>query len=653
MNDFDLTFEIDVDALASQIKDLKEEFKAELTKGIGNVAAMTHGKLLDLANDEMHSLAQKYKDAVSFRQVDDTLWIVSLDASALWIEEGRKCVVYGNSKMHKPKVLTPDGEIFIDKLKKGMLVLNQYGKWTEVIDIYDELLVEKSKFIPHKVEICNFCPENNKLNKRKHLVCFKMECAICGKIQKWNKYNSAYKKIRCQECFKKQKLVKIEISGHLNSSLNSGSCSTLILTEDHKIMTQLGWIEAKDINPNLHKIQIPSWNKCKTCDKPTYLYNNFCYDKNGSPCSGKYTILNTLKNGNHQCQKPDARANYLKTLLNTIKENKTEKNFEELVKKIGFSVDFYNKNINMENIDCIREYPSITKPGVSNWNQFYYIDFYFPNLNLAIEVDGKAFHCEKRDKKRDAIIKNNLKCDIIRIPSKNVWKKDFLEKTLIPILKNHSDEINYLPFNSYKVSKFNSKKYSGNNRRWDITVKEGESFVCQGMLIHNSGFQEELLHGKSSKVSKDGTRYAVIPFEHSKAPSQQTSSAKQLTDQIKSELKKRNISYKKIEYGADGSPRLGLIHKFDIESARPSRISGITKASHPALSGVSIYQRKMPGGKIKRDIMTFRVISEKSKAEGKWVHPGMVGYKLMDKSLDWAFDLWEREILPDIIKKFN
>jgi hypothetical protein len=185
---------------------------------------------------------------------------------------------------------------------------------------------------------------------------------------------------------------------------------------------------------------------------------------------------------------------------------------------------------------------------------------------------------------------------------------------------------------------------------WIVSLDASALWIEEG---RKSGFQEELLHGKSSKVSKDGTRYAVIPFEHSKIPSQQTSSAKQLTDQIKSELKKRNISYKKIEYGADGSPRLGLVHKFDIESARPARISGITKASHPALSGVSIYQRKAPGGKIRRDIMTFRVISEKSKADGKWMHPGMVGYKLMDKSLDWAFDLWEREILPDIMKKFN
>jgi len=182
---------------------------------------------------------------------------------------------------------------------------------------------------------------------------------------------------------------------------------------------------------------------------------------------------------------------------------------------------------------------------------------------------------------------------------------------------------------------------------WVVSLDEKLLWNEEGS---KGGFMEELLNGKSSKTNAKGERYAVIPFEHSKNPSEQSSKAQELTTQIRTELKKRDIPYRgKIEHHADGSPKLGLLHKFDIDSAR-------LKENHKdgPLKGVAIYQKmNEKTGKVQRDVMTFRVITEKSREEGKWIHPGRVGDKLMDKAFTWAMNEWEQKILPEVLAKYG
>lgn len=180
---------------------------------------------------------------------------------------------------------------------------------------------------------------------------------------------------------------------------------------------------------------------------------------------------------------------------------------------------------------------------------------------------------------------------------------------------------------------------------WVVSLDEKALWIEEG---RKAGFMDELLNGKSSKVGKDGKRYAVIPFEHSKNPTEQSTKAQELSTQIKQELKERKINYRKVEHNNDGSPKLGLIHRFNVDSAR-------LKESHKdsPLKGVAIYQKKDSSGNVRRDVMTFRVISEKHKDEGKWVHPGMQGKKLMDKAFAWAEDVWDKQILPEILGKYE
>lgn len=201
---------------------------------------------------------------------------------------------------------------------------------------------------------------------------------------------------------------------------------------------------------------------------------------------------------------------------------------------------------------------------------------------------------------------------------------------------------------------------------WIVTLKEPAMWIEEG---RKAGFMEELLNGKSSRTGKNG-KYAIIPFEHNKKPSEQSPKAYDLAKEIQYALKKKGVSWKKIEKDEDGSPRLGRLHAFNLQTARPLAQKDSHKSSLTA--GVAVYQNVYDQqgvrvenkdrarhllakgtGTVKKDVMTFRVISEKSRNEGAWVHPGRPGSKIMDKAFEWAMQTWEREILPAVFEKYN
>jgi hypothetical protein len=182
---------------------------------------------------------------------------------------------------------------------------------------------------------------------------------------------------------------------------------------------------------------------------------------------------------------------------------------------------------------------------------------------------------------------------------------------------------------------------------WVVTLDKSAMWIEKG---HGQWSMYDKV-GKSpkAKTSKEGHKYMVIPFEKSKKPSEQTPKAKSVTDKVRAFLKKENVPYKKIEYNADGSPKMGLLHKFDIKSPRPS-----DKAKSPELYGLSIYQRKdEKTGKIRRDVMTFRVVSEKNKGDGRWEYQPREGVNIFEETYKWAINTWNQEILPALIESLK
>lgn len=178
-----------------------------------------------------------------------------------------------------------------------------------------------------------------------------------------------------------------------------------------------------------------------------------------------------------------------------------------------------------------------------------------------------------------------------------------------------------------------------------LELNEKALWIEDGMSAHS--MVDDLL-SKNAKTSKKGEKYKVIPFKHSKLPSRQTEKAKQITDMVKTELKKRNIPYRGIELDKSGNPRLGLIHTIkDLQGPKPSK-----KSKHGVLEGLSIYQTKTKTGKIQRDIMTFRVVKESHKQEGLWEHPGLRGVKIFDQVYDWALKEFDK-MLEEIYGKYR
>jgi hypothetical protein len=193
-------------------------------------------------------------------------------------------------------------------------------------------------------------------------------------------------------------------------------------------------------------------------------------------------------------------------------------------------------------------------------------------------------------------------------------------------------------------------------------------WIEEGMPPHE--MIDNLLKSPKAKTSKDGSKYLSIPFKHNKGPTQQTAPQTSLTDTIKSSLKEMNksrskgnkIPYAKIETNPDGSPKLGLLHKFDIVdkplkmSNSPGQGKGPVGAPMqgptgiPFLKGVRIYQNKNAQGKVERTIMTFRTVSSKMKGTGRWFHPGLEPVKFLDQAFDWAMKEWETKMKPAIIE---
>ena len=179
---------------------------------------------------------------------------------------------------------------------------------------------------------------------------------------------------------------------------------------------------------------------------------------------------------------------------------------------------------------------------------------------------------------------------------------------------------------------------------WVVTLEEPALWIEEG---RRSGSMIDDLLRKNYKIAKDGSRYRAIPFDHGKAPQSMPMKALEIVTQLKRELKARNIPFKGIERDTQGNPRLGVLHRLNLESEHPT-----PRARFPALHGLRISQNMNSQGKVSRSLMTFRIVSDKHKADGRWNHPGRTGDKLMDLAMTWAEDLWEREIMPSILDKY-
>jgi hypothetical protein len=157
-----------------------------------------------------------------------------------------------------------------------------------------------------------------------------------------------------------------------------------------------------------------------------------------------------------------------------------------------------------------------------------------------------------------------------------------------------------------------------------------------------AGFMEDLLKS-GTKKAKDGSKYRIIPVGESKRSSQPASVGENLVPEIKTFLQKKGIRTGKnnLELDDNGSPRLGKISTFNIKDLKDK------KQFSDNISRISVFQNKNPKtGGVEKSITAFRVISEKHRGTGKWVHPGTPPVNILEKAFKWSEQLWETELFP-------
>jgi len=176
-----------------------------------------------------------------------------------------------------------------------------------------------------------------------------------------------------------------------------------------------------------------------------------------------------------------------------------------------------------------------------------------------------------------------------------------------------------------------------------VILKPKALWIEDGVDPHD--MIDDLLKSPKAKISKDGSKYLAIPFEHASSQGKNVaprSIASSLQEVVRRELENAKIGLD-IEKHPDGRPKTGLLHRLNLGG--PIMRGG---AGSRLLDGVSVYQRQTATGTVK-EALTFRTVSSNS-AQSSWQYPGLDGVKIMKETAKWAEDQWNK-ISQEILKK--
>ena len=196
---------------------------------------------------------------------------------------------------------------------------------------------------------------------------------------------------------------------------------------------------------------------------------------------------------------------------------------------------------------------------------------------------------------------------------------------------------------------------------WAVTIDEKAAWIEEG---RPAMFMRWLIdNNPKAKTAKDGSRYAHIPFTHSKLAGRSESTMNNPKAAyeaiVKKTMKDNGIPLKKIEKNADGSPKLGVLHRLPIEPpGTREQFPGMFSMprSHQMakqiglephggifhLKGVMVVQRLNTKGKPVREAITIRTISTKHEAEGRWKYPEVPAFKSLEAASNFAQEEWAK-----------
>lgn len=268
------------------------------------------------------------------------------------------------------------------------------------------------------------------------------------------------------------------------------------------------WINAKDIKIN--DIVKFLTHKCKRCDNLTRIDQTYC----SRSCLSKDITDKQWKDDKHRENISKKTSLQLKREYKLgIRDGKkimemAHKKIKELVKlgingfqnpillknaksKMAKSHNnsYLEKKINwlltkME-LNFTHQHPIFKGRDIWNRARYYFVDFAFPKLKIAIECDGKYWHSKKLlyHSKRQKYIEEKGWV-LLRLPE-DLIKNNLKEcrERIIKVYKNHTKQEQFVETKIVKIVKREIKYHT--KRRYNLSVEGDESFVANGIVVHN------------------------------------------------------------------------------------------------------------------------------------------------------------------------
>lgn len=189
----------------------------------------------------------------------------------------------------------------------------------------------------------------------------------------------------------------------------------------------------------------------------------------------------------------------------------------------------------------------------------------------------------------------------------------------------------------------------GQEEIWSVSLSKDAAWVEDGKEA-GERIDEILNNGKPAKTNKDGKKFKIIPFNQKKSSTTSSTNVK-MANFVKNELKKRGLD--KVVSDQQGKPIIGKVASVDLVTNNKKGAAFVSKFNRPLLQGLTIYQRevKSPDGKkssVKRDVVTFRIISETQKNSGLWQwkeQPGVHIFEEVEKKVETIWNQMVKEIV--------
>lgn len=109
-----ITINLDLSAVMDLNNTLRPKLDQALKNAAQSLAMQSHAHLMEEVNSKLHSTREKYSDALHFEAVNDNTWVISLDRSMMWLEEGMDEHEMLDSLLKSPKAkVAKDGSKYV------------------------------------------------------------------------------------------------------------------------------------------------------------------------------------------------------------------------------------------------------------------------------------------------------------------------------------------------------------------------------------------------------------------------------------------------------------------------------------------------------------------------------------------------------------